>query len=38
MKGDVDPHEGIFSDLDLLAKEFIVKAKELGEFECFFIV
>ena len=38
MEGDVELHEGIFLDLDLLAKEFIVKAEELGEFELFFIV
>ena len=38
IEGDVDPCEGIFLDLDLLAEEFIVEAEELGEFELFFIV
>ena len=33
MEGDVDPHEGIVSDWDLLAEEFIVQAEELGKFE-----
>jgi hypothetical protein len=33
MEGDVDPREGIVSDWDLLAEEFIVEAEELGEFE-----
>ena len=33
MEGDVDPHEGIVSSWDLLAKEFIVEAEELGKFE-----
>jgi hypothetical protein len=33
MEDDVDPHEGIVSDWDLLAEEFIVEAEELGEFE-----
>src|SRR6266852_8206783 len=31
--GDVDPREGIVSDWDLLAEEFIVEAEELGKFE-----
>ena len=31
--GDVDPREGIVSDRDLLAEEFIVEAEELGKFE-----
>jgi hypothetical protein len=30
---DVDPREGIISDSDLLAEEFIVEAEELGKFE-----
>jgi hypothetical protein len=34
MEGDVDPCEGIVSDWDLLAKEFIVEAEELSKFEC----
>jgi hypothetical protein len=29
----VDPREGIVSDWDLLAEEFIVEAEELGKFE-----
>lgn len=33
MEGDLDPREGIVSDWDLLAEEFIVEAEELGEFE-----
>lgn len=33
MDDDVDPHEGIVSDWDLLAAEFIVEAEELGESE-----
>jgi len=33
IKGDVDPREGVVSDWDLLAEEFIVEAEELGEFE-----
>ena len=33
MEGDVDPREGVVSDWDLLAEEFIVKAEELGKFE-----
>lgn len=33
MEGDVDPREGIVSDWDLLAEEFIVEAEELGKFE-----
>jgi len=32
-EGDVDPREGIVSDWDLLAEEFIVEAEELGKFE-----
>jgi len=32
MEGDVDPREGIVSDWDLLAEEFIVEAEELGKF------
>jgi hypothetical protein len=32
MEGDVDPREGIVSDWDLLAEEFIVEAAELGNF------
>jgi hypothetical protein len=33
MDGDVDPHEGIVSDWNILAEEFIVGAEELGKFE-----
>jgi hypothetical protein len=33
MEGNVDPREGIVSDWDLLAEEFIVEAEELGKFE-----
>ena len=33
MEGDVDLHEGIVSDWDLLAEEFIVEAEELSKFE-----
>jgi hypothetical protein len=33
MDCDVDPREGIVSDWDLLAEEFIVEAEELGEFD-----
>jgi hypothetical protein len=33
MEGNVDPREGIVSDWDLLAKDFIVEAEELGKFE-----
>jgi hypothetical protein len=33
MEGYVDPCEGIVSDWDLLAEEFVVQAKELGKFE-----
>ncbi len=32
IEGDVDPREGIVSDWDLLAEEFIVEAEELGKF------
>jgi hypothetical protein len=32
MDGDVDPREGVVSDWDLLAEEFIAEAKELGKF------
>ena len=32
LEGDVDPREGIISDWDLLAEEFIVEAEELGKF------
>jgi len=32
VEGDADPHEGIVSDWDLLAKEFIVEAEEFGKF------
>jgi hypothetical protein len=32
MEGDVDPREGVVSDWDLLAEEFIVEAEELGKF------
>ena len=31
MEGDVDPREGIVSDWDLLAEEFIVEAEGLGK-------
>jgi hypothetical protein len=33
MEGDVDPCEGIVSDWDLLAEEFVVQAEKLGKFE-----
>jgi hypothetical protein len=33
MEGDVNPREGIVSDWDILAEEFIVEAEELGKFE-----
>jgi hypothetical protein len=33
MEGDVDLHEGIVSDCDLLNKEFIVEAERLHKFE-----
>jgi hypothetical protein len=33
MEGDVDPREGIVSDWDLLAEEFVVEAEELCESE-----
>ena len=33
MEGDADSREGIVSDWDLLGKEFIVEAEELGKFE-----
>jgi hypothetical protein len=32
-EGDADSREGIVSDWDLLAEEFIVEAEELGKFE-----
>jgi hypothetical protein len=32
VEGDADPREGIVSDWDLLAEEFIVEAEELGKF------
>ena len=32
VEGDADPCEGMVSDWDLLAEEFIVEAKELGNF------
>jgi hypothetical protein len=32
MEGNVDSHEGIVSDWDLLAEEFIVEAEELRKF------
>ena len=32
VEDDVDPREGIVSDWDLLTKEFIVEAEELGKF------
>ena len=32
-QGDMDPCEGIVSDWDLLAEEFIVEAEELGKFK-----
>jgi hypothetical protein len=32
VEGDADPREGIVSDWDLLTKEFIVEAEELGKF------
>jgi hypothetical protein len=34
-EGDVDPREGIVSDWDILAEEFLVEAEELGKFEHF---
>jgi hypothetical protein len=37
MEGDANLHEGIVSDWDLLAEEFIAEAKELGEFEHSFL-
>jgi hypothetical protein len=33
VEGDVDPREGIVSDWDLLAEDFIVEAEELGKLE-----
>ena len=33
MEGDVDPREGIVSDWDILAEEFIVEAEGLSKFE-----
>ncbi len=33
MEGDTDPCEGVVSDWDILAEEFIVEAEELGKFE-----
>ena len=33
MECNVDSHEGIVSDWDLLAEEFIVEAEEHGKFE-----
>jgi len=33
VEGDADPREGIVSDWDLLAEEFIVEAEELSKFE-----
>ena len=33
MEGEVGPREGIVSDWDLLAEEFIAEAEELGKFE-----
>ena len=33
LEDDVDPCEGVVSDWDILAEEFIVEAKELGKFE-----
>src|SRR5260221_1917923 len=33
MEDDVDPCEGIVSDWDILAEEFIVEAEKLGKFE-----
>jgi hypothetical protein len=33
MEGDADSREGIVSDWDLLAEEFIVEAEELGKFK-----
>ena len=33
VQGDADPREGIVSDWDLLAEEFIAEAEELGTFE-----
>jgi hypothetical protein len=32
-EGDADPREGVVSDWDLLAEEFIVEAEELGKSE-----
>ena len=36
-EGDVDLREGVVSDWDLLAEEFIVEAEELGELEHSFL-
>ena len=33
MEGEVDPREGVVSDWDILAEDFIVEAVELGKFE-----
>jgi len=33
LEDDVDLHEGVVLDWDILAEEFIVKAEELGKFE-----
>jgi len=33
MEDDVDPHEGVVSDWDILAEEFIAEAEKLGKFE-----
>ena len=33
MEDDVDPREGVVSDWDILAEEFIVEAEKLGKFE-----
>jgi hypothetical protein len=33
MEDEVDLHRGIISDWDLLTKEFIVEAEELGKFQ-----
>ena len=38
MQGYVDPREGIVSDWDLLAEEFIVEAEELGKSEALSIL
>lgn len=37
MEGEVDPREGVVSDWDILAEDFIVKAVELGKFEHSFL-